>query len=63
MQATQINLSEKYDLTDIDGAAIHTILKALADTERMYRKAGLTGLADNASAAHKAVLGSIQEAK
>jgi len=54
-----INLSAKYDITDIDGMTIHTLLTALADAERMYKKAGMTGLAENAANAYKLILASI----
>ena len=57
--ATQINLSEKYNLTNIEGMTIHTLLIALADAERMYKKAGMTGLAENAANACKVILASI----
>ena len=58
-ESVQINLSEKYNLTNIDGMTIHTLLTALADAERMYKKVGMTGLAENAANAYKAILASI----
>jgi hypothetical protein len=51
-----INLSNKYNLKDLDGMTLHTILTALADAQRMYKKAGLSGLADNATQAYKSLL-------
>ena len=54
-ESVQINLSEKYNLTNIEGMTIHTLLTALADAERMYKKVGMTGLAENAANAHKVV--------
>jgi hypothetical protein len=58
----EINLSEKYDLTGIDGMTIHTLLTALADAERMYKKVGMAGLAENAANAYKMILASIETA-
>jgi len=58
-ESVQINLSEKYNLTNIQGMTIHTLLTALADAERMYKKVGMTGLAENAANAYKVILASI----
>jgi hypothetical protein len=51
-----INLNSQYDLKGVDGMTLHTILTALTDAERMYKKAGMSGLADNAAQAHKSLL-------
>ena len=60
-ESIEINLSRKYNLTDIDGMTIHTLLTGLADAEKMYRKAGMAGLAENAANAYKLILASIQD--
>ena len=60
-ESIEINLSGKYNLTNIDGMTIHTILTALADAERTYKKHGLTGLAENAANTYKLVLTSIRD--
>jgi hypothetical protein len=62
-ESIEINLSENYDLTNIDGMTIHTLLTALADAERMYKKAGMTGLAENAANAYKLILTSIRDCR
>jgi hypothetical protein len=62
-ESIEINLSEKYNLTNIDGMTIHTLLTALADAERMYKKVGMTGLAENAANAHKLILVSIRNSR
>ena len=56
-----IKLSAKYNLTNIDGMTMHTILTALGDAERTYKKHGLTGFAENAANAYKAILASIRD--
>jgi hypothetical protein len=61
-KSIKINLSEKYNLTNIEGMTIHTLLTALADAERMYKKAGMTGLAENAANAYKLILASVETA-
>jgi hypothetical protein len=61
-ESIEINLSGKYDLTDIDGMTIHTLLTSLADAERMYKKAGMAGLAENAANAYQLILASIEKA-
>jgi len=43
-ESVKISLSGKYNLANIDGMTIHTLLTALADAERMYKKVGMTGL-------------------
>ena len=43
-----IDMSKTYALT-IDGKTIHNILSALMDAERVYRKAGYTGMAKTLS--------------
>ena len=48
-ESIKINLSGKYNLSNIEGLTIHTLLTALADAERMYKKFGMTGLAENAA--------------
>jgi hypothetical protein len=58
-----IRLSGKYNLTNIDGMTLHTLLTALTDAERTYKKHGLTGLAENAANAHKMILASIRDSK
>jgi len=40
-ESVEINLSGKYNITNIDGMTVHTLLTALADAERMYKKAGM----------------------
>jgi len=62
-ESVQINLSEKYNLTNIEGMTIHTLLTALADAERMYKKVGMTGLAENAANAYKVILTSIRDSR
>jgi hypothetical protein len=62
-ESVQISLSEKYNLIKIEGMTIHTLLTALADAERMYKKAGMTGLAENAANAHKVILASIRDSR
>ena len=62
-ESVQINLSEKYNLTNIEGMTIHTLLTALADAERMYKKVGMTGLAENAANAYKVILASIRDSR
>jgi hypothetical protein len=62
-ESIEINLSEKYSLTNIDGMTIHTLLTALADAERMYKKVGMTGLAENAANAYKVILASIRDSR
>jgi hypothetical protein len=62
-ESIQINLSEKYNLTNIDGMTTHTLLTALADAERMYKKVGMTGLAENAANAYKVILASIRDSR
>lgn len=42
---------------------MHTLLTALADAERMYKKAGMTGLAENSANAYKVILVSIGDSK
>jgi hypothetical protein len=51
-----INLNNQYELKGVDGMTLHTILTALADAERMYEKAGMSGLAENAAQAYKSLL-------
>jgi hypothetical protein len=58
-----INLNNQYDLKGVDGMTLHTILTALADAERMYKKAGMTGLAENAAQAYKSLLSSTASSK
>ena len=58
-ESVKISLSGKYNLTNIEGMTINTLLTALADAERMYKKVGMTGLAENAANAYKAILASI----
>jgi hypothetical protein len=60
-ESIEIKLSEKYNLTNIDGMTIHTLLTALADAERMYKKVRMTGLAENAANAYKVILASIPQ--
>ena len=60
-ESVTIKLSGKYNLTNIDGMTIHTILTALADAERTYKKHGLIGLAENAANAYKAILASVRD--
>jgi hypothetical protein len=60
-ESIEIKLSKKYNLTNIDGMTIHTLLTALADAERMYTKVGMTGLAENAANAYKVILASIRD--
>jgi hypothetical protein len=60
-ESVAIKLSGKYNLTNIDGMTMHTLLTALADAERTYKKHGLTGLAENAANAYKLILGSIRD--
>ena len=55
-----IDMSKTYALT-IDGKTIHNILSALMDAERVYRKAGYTGMAENAIKAHQAIINQISE--
>ena len=62
-ESVQINLSEKYNLINIEGMTIHTLLTALADAERMYKKVGMTGLAENAANAYKVILASIRDSR
>lgn len=62
-ESVKINLSGKYNLTNIDGMTMHTLLTALADAERMYKKAGMTGLAENAANAYKRILASIRDSR
>ena len=62
-ESIEINLSEKYNLTNIEGMTIHTLLTALADAERMYKKVGMTGLAENAANAYKLILASIRDSR
>jgi len=42
---------------------IHTLLSTLADAERMYKKVGMVGLAENAANAYKLILASIRRVK
>jgi hypothetical protein len=51
-----ISLSNKYDIKDVEGMTLHVILSALADSERIYKKAGMTGMAFNAAQAYKTLL-------
>ena len=60
-ESVKISLSQKYNLANIDGMTIHTLLTALADAERMYKKVGMTGLSENAANAYKAILASIRD--
>jgi hypothetical protein len=53
-------MSKTYALT-IDGMTMHNILSALMDAERVYRKAGYTGMAENAIKAHQAIINQISE--
>jgi hypothetical protein len=62
-ESVKINLSGKYNLTNIDGMTMHTLLTALAAAERMYKKAGMTGLAENSVNAYKVILISIGDSK
>ena len=62
-ESIKINLSGKYNLSNIEGLTIHTLLTALADAERMYKKAGMTGLAENAANAYKVILASIRDSR
>jgi hypothetical protein len=62
-ESVKINLSGKYHLTNIDGMTIHTLLTALADAERMYKKVEMTGLAENAANAYKVILNSIRDSR
>ena len=62
-ESVKISLSRKYNLANIDGMTIHTLLTALADAERMYKKVGMTGLAENAANAYKAILASIRDSR
>ena len=62
-ESIEINLSGKYNLTNIDGMTIHTLLSTLADAERMYKKVGMVGLAENAANAYKLILASIRRVK
>ena len=55
-----IDRSKTYALT-VDGKTIHNILSALMDAERVYRKAGYTGMAENAIKAHQAISNLISE--
>jgi hypothetical protein len=59
-ESVTVKLSGKYNLTNIDGMTIHTILTALADAERSYKKHGFTGLAENAANVYKLILASIR---
>jgi len=56
-----IQLSKQYDIKGIDGMTLHTILTALADAQRMYAKAGMTGMAENAKNAHQTILDQTKE--
>jgi hypothetical protein len=56
LKSMTIQLSKKYDVRGIEGMTLHTILGALADAERMYKKAGLTGMAENAAKAYDVLL-------
>ena len=56
-----IQLSKKYDVRGVEGMTLHTILASLADAERMYRKAGLTGFAENAKQAHSTLLNLLEQ--
>jgi hypothetical protein len=60
-ESVTIKLSGKYNLSNIDGMTVHTILTALADAERTYKKSGFTGLAENCANAYKLILASIRE--
>jgi hypothetical protein len=60
-ESIEINLSRKYDLTDIDGMTIQALLTSLADAERMYKKVGMAGLAENAANAYQLILASIEK--
>jgi len=50
-----MKLNQDYTLT-LSGDQLHTVMMALGDAERQYRKVGLTGYADNAKAAYLAIL-------
>jgi hypothetical protein len=62
-QALEINLSGNYDIKGVDGMTLHTILVALGDAEGMYKKAGMTGLAENAAGAYKNLLSGVLVSK
>jgi hypothetical protein len=47
-----LDLNKQYNV-GIDGMTLRTILKALADARRMYHRAGMTGMAEEAAAARK----------
>jgi hypothetical protein len=51
------------NLTNIQGMTIHTLLTALADAEKMYKKVGMAGLAENAANAYKVILASIRDSR
>jgi hypothetical protein len=60
--AATLHLDKTYSLT-LGGDTLHNILNALGDAERSYRRAGFTGMAENAVNAYQMILKQITEAK
>jgi len=58
-EPTTLSLSKEYSFS-LSGEQLHNTLVALIDAERIYRKHGFIGMADNAIQIHQALLGQIK---
>jgi hypothetical protein len=58
-EPTTLGLSKDYSFT-LSGEQLHNILVALIDAERIYRKHGYIGMADNAIQIHQILLSQIK---
>ena len=58
-EPTTLSLSKVYSFT-LSGEQLHNTLVALIDAERVYRKHGFVGMADNAIEIHQTLLGQIK---
>ena len=58
-EPTTLSLSKDYSFT-LSGEQLHNTLVALIDAERVYRKHGFVGMADNATEIHQTLLGQIK---
>jgi hypothetical protein len=58
-EPTTLSLSKDYSFR-LSGEQLHDTLVALIDAERVYRKHGFIGMADNAIQIHQTLLGQIK---
>jgi hypothetical protein len=57
-EPTKLSLSKDYSFT-LSGERLHNTLVALIDAERIYRKHGYIGMADNAIEIHQLLVSQI----